>query len=63
MTKFDISRNDNISRNGLAKSFFSLPKSTLTALSLNHLLWHPFENMFDGLAGSKITKIELSHSY
>jgi hypothetical protein len=32
-------------------------------LSLNHLLWHPFENMFDGLAGSKIIKIELSHSY
>jgi hypothetical protein len=27
-------------------------------LSLNHLLWHPFENMFDGLAGSKIIKIE-----
>ena len=63
MTKFDISRNNNISRNGLAKSFFSLPKSTLTILRLNHLLWHPFENMFDGLAGSNITKIELSHSY
>jgi toll-like receptor 13 len=63
MTKFDISRNANISRNGLAKSFFSLPKSTLRMLSLNHLLWYPFENMFDGLAGSTINKIELCHSY
>ena len=63
MTKFDISRNANINRNGLAKSFFSLPKSTLTMLSLNYLWWKPFENMFDGLAGSKITKIELSNSY
>jgi hypothetical protein len=32
-------------------------------LSLNYLFWEPFENMFDGLAGSKITKIELSNSY
>ncbi|VDI57236.1 toll-like receptor 13 [Mytilus galloprovincialis] len=63
--KLDISGNDQVRIENVQNCLRSLP-STLHELLLNHMLWHPLNNMntmFDGLKKGQIRKIELSHSY
>ncbi|VDI13257.1 lumican [Mytilus galloprovincialis] len=61
LQNLDLSRN-NITEKDAMNCFKSLPKG-IQRLRLNHLLWHPFEGLFNGLANSSVKRIELSHSY
>ncbi|CAC5400297.1 unnamed protein product [Mytilus coruscus] len=64
--RLDISRNNGTSLEDVRDSLYNLSKSSIQELGLNHMLWIPLNNMFDifdGLNGSKMKRIELSHSY
>ncbi|VDI17709.1 toll-like receptor 13 [Mytilus galloprovincialis] len=66
LVRLDISRNNGTRLEDVRDSLNSLPKSSIKELGMNHMLWRTLENMtgiFNGLNGSKIKSIELSHSY
>ncbi|CAC5400298.1 TLR13 [Mytilus coruscus] len=66
LVRLDISGNNGTTLKYVRESLHNLPKSSIQELGLNHMLWIPLKNMsgiFDGLNGSKINRIELSHNY
>ncbi|XP_052072789.1 toll-like receptor 13 [Mytilus californianus] len=66
LVRLDISGNNGTTLIDVRVSLHNLPKSSIQELGLNHMLWIPLKNMsgiFSGLIGSKINRIELSHSY